>query len=282
MAKHLSADLFALRESLIRGDLRDNFQHTAQRKVEIAEAPLEQADRQELEQMMHRTWYETALILTPADDEARISHALEARYISLRARWQRYWTMHQARGGENACPRSAQLLYDLVSDLKSTYLVSIAKALGNGSAMTLWRRCDQLTQRLTQRFKREETDLGQRLEQIRGAAADALAQAGERCTAWPPLVLEMHDQLERLTGVIETLRTFAREQPDAAHLAVALFALDNEALVRGIEEALGWQGVSEQQPAPILLASYRRALGVLLADGDGLDELFDGGWRLAA
>lgn len=88
MATPLTVDLFALRDSLIRGDLRDDFEESARRKVEVAEVPLEQADRHELEQMMYRTWYETALILDPADSEARIQHALQVRYISLRARWQ--------------------------------------------------------------------------------------------------------------------------------------------------------------------------------------------------
>lgn len=282
MAKHLSVDLYALRESLIRGDLRDEFERSARRKVDVAEAPLELADHRELEQMMHRTWYETALVLTPADNEERIQHALQVRYISLRARWQRYWTMHQARGGEDGCPRSVQLFYDLVSDLKSTYLVSIAKALGNDVAMSLWRRCDQFTQRLNQHLKRDEAKPAALLARLGEQARAARRGAGERCTAWPPLVLDTFDQLERLAAVSEALVEFHGQHASAGTLATALFALDNEALLRGAGEALAWQGAEHADPARTLLRGFQAALDVILDPSLNVQELFDLPRRSAA
>jgi hypothetical protein len=282
MATPLTVDLFALRESLIRGDLRDDFEESARRKVEVAEVPLEQADRHELEQMMYRTWYETALILDPADSEERIQHALQARYISLRARWQRYWTMHQARGGEDGCHRSEQLFYDLVSDLKSTYLVSIAKALGNDSAMRLWRHCDQLTQQMVQGFKQEDGDLAGMLKQMSERMQRCQEQSGERCTVWSPLVLDTYDQLGRLNSVLDTLGKFLGEHASAGGMATALFALDNEALLRGAHEAMTWLGTANESPAQTLIHGFREALNVIVTGHTELNSLFEGAWRMAA
>ena len=282
MATPLTVDLFALRDSLIRGDLRDDFEESARQKVEMAEVPLEQADRHELEQMMYRTWYETALILDPADTESRLQHALRVRYISLRARWQRYWTMHQARGGEGSCRRSEQLFYDLVSDLKSTYLVSIAKALGNDSAMRLWRHCDQLTQQMMRSYKLKQVDLMDLLQQMAERTKRCREEVGERCTAWSPLVLDTYDQLDRMTSVISTLIDFQRDYAPAGFMATALFALDNEAILRGVREAIVWQGTAQDSPAEALLAGFREALDVIVEGNPHLGDLFDGAWPNAA
>ena len=261
MSTPLSVDLFTLRESLIRGDLRDEFEHSVRRKLALTTVPLEKADRNELEQLMYRTWYETALLLGAADTADRIRHVLRTRYISLRARWQRYWTVQQARHiTPEECGRTVQLLYDLISDLKSTYLVSMAKALGNDAAMQLWRRCDQLARELTDEWVENGTDVSLLLKNARQKAQDSLAEADARCTAWPPLTLEVYDQLARVSATLQNLTDLTEHNHAAGAMATALFLIDNRALLRGLSDAHQWMGDGENDPGVMLLRSYASLL----------------------
>jgi hypothetical protein len=257
-------DLFRLRDSLIQGALREEFERSVREKIADPDRELLEADRTEVEQLMHRTWYESVLLLAPADTAPRIEAVLRNRYISLRARWQRYWVVHQTglrRAAESA--KTIHMLYDLVSDLKSTYLVTISKALGGDEAMQLWRRCERVSREVAQEWRQADRHGAELIDDATQHATDALDRAGERCTAWPPLTLELHDQLCAVVNTLRKVDELFETHSDACAECMGLFAVDNEALLTGLEQAMGWERIDQPAPGRHLIDGYRGVLSVV-------------------
>ncbi|MCK4873072.1 MAG: hypothetical protein KAS72_10135 [Phycisphaerales bacterium] len=271
MTVSASIDLPTLRESLIRGELREEFEHSVRLKLDDPAIPLDKADINKLELLMYRTWYETSLVLGPADTTQRIERALQARYVTLRARWQRYWLVRQTDATQTnqppQPPRPPQLvrtLYDLVSDLKSAYLVSISEALGDDHAMQLWRRCDQFTHDASRMWQKRGTDISSLFSQAADQASAAVDHVGERCTAWSPVTLELYDQLDRVRSALMRLSAFTDRHQVGGLNAAGLFIVDNEAVLDGLEQAMIWEGSAQTGPGRELVAGYRGMLDAVI------------------